>query len=356
MKKTSHAAPKPFAGRYYNGGPIPATGTPQDRFAAVIGRSNNHIVPSALGMIHSNPPALPSFAAITGHITPSGTAANALVAKDNNAGTGGNGPALPPPNASVTQWLSYECQRRHFNPEFKASKWLNKAGEARYQCTVMLQDRTVHGDINFDNPLDAKIHVADKALKQLRGELPKTGHTRWRGQTLTRANGKLQTKDSSLRQESLRRQPVHRHKSRSAEMPQPSITAPSSVDMNDPVQARAFVEGFKMGQVASQGATAGRESLTSGTEDPDTRQRNRSRSPTAHKSSPHSTGVRRHRHRSPLRGAPKIKSEFSSPLRPRNIGRHEPPLPSTDRYRPWYDGVENQYGRLREFNEGKQGH
>lgn len=345
--KTSDAASKPSA---------PATGTPQDRFAAVLGRSNNHVVPIHSGMLYSNLPARPNLTATTTRNPPSGHAANRWVGKNDNNGSGGNGPALPPPFASATQWLSYECQRRHFNPEFNTMETRNKAGEVQYQCTVKLQDLAVHSDTQFDNAVDAKVHVADKAVKQLRCKWPRPGPNNWRRQTSTTTNNNFQVKDSFHRQEDWRQQSVHRHQSKGTEVYQPGLMAPSSVDMTDPTQARAFVEGFKMGQVASQRANAKHGSLPPRTKAPETGLRYRSRSPAAYKSGSHGNGARHHRYRSPLRGAPRIKSEFSSPPRYHTRSRHDHPLPLTDRYRPCHSDVEDQHGRLRDFDKVRQGH
>ncbi|ROV94337.1 hypothetical protein VMCG_08656 [Cytospora schulzeri] len=382
--KTSDTHRKHSAvGRYPRGGPIPAPGTPQDRFAAVLGRSNNRIVPIPSGFMYPNPPitrdsnvdmrttsssggrkyassqpaiqTIPDFAAPAVCSLPIGPASETFVTNNGSNGLGGKGPTLPAPFAPATQWLSYECQRRHFNPEFKTKESRNSAGEVQYQCTVVLQDLVVQSNTQFDNLFDAKVHVADKALKQLRCKWPMAGPTRGRGHVLKAKNSNPQIIDSVRRQEELRQQLVRRPQSKSAETAQPRPMAPPSVDMSDPAQARAFVEGFKMGQVAAKRAGAGRGSSPSRVKDSETRLRTRSRSPGAHDGGPHSNGGRRHRHRSPLRdrGVTKIKSEFSSPPRYHDGSRHDPRLPSTDRYRPCRADAEDQHGRLREFGEAQ---
>lgn len=363
------------------GGPVPAPGTPQDRFAAVLGRSHNRIVPIPSGMLYQNTNSsqepgvgtrttnssgssyassqpttqtIPNFAATAACNLPTGPATDTIRADNENNGSGGKGPTLPSPFAPATQWLSYECQRRRFNPEFKTKELRDNTGEVQYQCSVVMHGLVVHGNTQFDNVLDAKIHVAAKALRQLRCKWPMAGPARGRGHVSKVTNSNFQVRDSVRREEALRQQLMRRHQSKGVETPQPGPIAPSSVDMGDPAQARAFIEGFKEGQIAAKRAAAGHQPSPTRVKESETGLRTRSRSPAAHNSSSRSSGVRRHRHRSPLRGAPKIKSEFSSPPRYYDGSRHDPRLPSTDRYRPCHSDVEDQRGRLREFDEVQQ--
>ncbi|KUI62708.1 hypothetical protein VP1G_09823 [Cytospora mali] len=316
---------RPFtsARRYYTGGPVPAPGTPQDRFAATLGHSNSHFVPTpSMGMIYPNPsfprspavdmrmtgwsgtnyaPSQPIMQNIPNYNSPTGPAANTRMESNNNNGSGGRGPTLPPPFSPATQWLSYECQRRHFNPIFKLKESCTETGEPRYRCDVILRNIVVHSSTDFDNAVDARAHVAEKALKKVRHAWPVAGPSSMHACISTSTTNKPKVKNE--------------------ETPQPAPMAPSSIDMSDPVQARAYVEGFRMGQLSSHEDTATHGLSSPGFKQPETQARTRSRSPTVHRDSSHSIGGGRHRHRSPLRGSSKTKSEFSSPPR-HHDGRH----------------------------------
>lgn len=372
-------------GRPLVDGPVPAPGTPQDRFAAVLRRSNSRVVPIMsmnTNMAYPNPPVLrtsavnlpmtgssgaryasqpanqpvPSLSASTQPTLPTHPAADTSMESNSNNGIGGRGPALPGPTSSSTQWLSYECQRRHFNPMFKIKESRTRAGEVRYQCTVILKDIVVQSSSQFHNPVDAKMNVAEKALRQVRREWPTSGPNKGREHSPTTTTSNPHVSDTVHRQEELRWQLMRRHKTKNAEIPQPSPLEASGVDMSDPTQARAFVEGFKIGQMAAQRAAGRNGSSVSSIKESQTQRRTRSQSPAIQDGSSHSNGGRRYRYRSPLRGSSKVNCDSASPPRYYDGGRHDPRLPSTDRYRPCHPDVEDTHGRLHESDEAHQGH
>ncbi|ROW14763.1 hypothetical protein VPNG_03836 [Cytospora leucostoma] len=388
--KTSSVPQRSSAGQHHMHGPVPASGTPQDRFAAILGRSNSHSVPvpvpatgmgMAMGMANPNPPFLrhptvniPSTSSKGGSNTgaqpasrttqsltapatrkpPTGTATDTLVVNnDSNGGNGygGRGPALPDPWAPATMWLSYECQRRGFNPEFKPIESSNRSGEVWYRCTVFLNDIIIHDNTKFATAADAKAYVAEKALKQLRHKWPMPGPTKGFQHVPPTTASDKQVSDPVRRQEELRQQLMRRNKSKIAETTQYNLMASSNIDMGDPAQARAFVEGYKMAQLAAQRAADEPRSLSR--HEPSPKLRTRSRSPTSQKAGSHSRGGRAHRHRSPFRDSSRAKGASSS-RHNHGARRHRSGLPSTDRYRPSHIDAEDRRGRLREFDDGRK--
>lgn len=368
-------------------GPVPAPGTPQDRFAAILGRSNGHAVPVPvpatgmgmgmgmgrnMGMAYPNPPFprnqavnIPSTSSKGGSTTqsltvsaarklPSGTAMDTPVVSNDSGGgngSGGRGPTLPDPWAPATMWLSYECQRRHFNPVFKPIESRNISNEVWHQCTVFLNGIIIHDNTKFATAADAKAYVAEKALQQVRRRWPMPGPTKGFQHVPTTTASDKQVSDPIHRQEELRQQLMRRHKSNIAEKTQYNLMASSNIDMGDPSQARAFVEGYKMGQLAAQRAAGEPRSLSchkSGPKVP-----TRSRSPTAQKAGSHSRGGRAHRHRSPFRDSSRARGATSSRHDHRDR-RHPSSLPSIDRYRPSHIDAEDRRGRLREFDHGRK--
>ncbi|KUI70165.1 hypothetical protein VM1G_05749 [Cytospora mali] len=353
--KASDLPQRPFtsARSYYTGGPVPAPGTPQDRFAATLGHSDSHFVPApSMGMIYPNPsfprspavdmrmtgwrgtnyaPSQPIIQTIPNYNSPTGPAADTRMEKNNNNnnnnGFGGKGPTLPPPFSPATQWLSYECQRRHFNPVFKLKESCTETGDPRYRCDVILRNIVVHSSVDFDNPVDARAHVAEKALKKVRYAWPIAGPSSMHACNSTSTTSKTKVKNE--------------------ETPQPAPMAPSSIDMSDPVQARAYVEGFRMGQLSSHEDAAIHALSSPGFGQPERQARTRSRSPTVHRGSSPSNGGGRHRHRSPLWGSSKTKSEFSSPPRPHDgrHGRRRTRRVLVDRYRPCHSDAKDYRGQ-----------
>lgn len=213
--------------------------------------------------------------------------------------------------------LSFECQRRHFNPEFKTKETF-KDGRPRYQSTVIVKDIVINSNTFFDDPTDAKAHVAEKALKYIRREWPRGGLPPSHGGTPVQTAVRNKVEDLSRRQEELRQRLKQRHQTRSVEPPQSSPSVTSGVDMTDPAQARAFVEGFKIGQLAAQRGAAG-----GGSSPPSAPQsRRRSRSPGRRRSSSQGKADESYRQRSPVRDATKSSRGVFSPPRYFDGSRH----------------------------------
>lgn len=183
----------------------------------------------------------------------------------------------------------------------------------KYKCDVLVQTVFVQGTRYHDNAQAAKTHTAIKALKTVQS---------W---PVPRAVD--MPPPSGARQED----------------PRPSgPSSASGVDMFDPLQARAFVEGFRMGQLAGRPDRSSIEAQPNSGENKRTSAslQSRSRSPRRRRRRRNS----RHRSRSPRR-------YFDG-------SRHDPSLPSTDKYRPTRPAPlhrhvdqaepEDNYGRLKE--------
>lgn len=219
---------------------------------------------------------------------------------------------------AVPQRLSFECQRRHFNPEFKIKETFTKDGRPKYQSTVVLKDIVISSNTLFNDAADAKAHVADKALRYIRREWPRNGLPASYGNNRRQAAVKNQVEDPGRREEELRQLLKQRHQTKSAEPPHRSPPLSSGVDMSDPVQVRAFVEGFKVGQLAAQ-----REAAGSGSSPPSIPQsRRRSQSPGRGRSSSQSKADEPYRKRSPIRDTSKTSREALSPPRYFDGSRH----------------------------------
>lgn len=195
--------------------------------------------------------------------------------------------------------------------------------DGRYKCNVLVQNVFIQGSRLYDNPQEAKVTTSLKALKTVQSwPVPSSANP---------------TASIRGRQESQRASESETEK----EWPRPSgPSSTSGVDMSDPLQARAFVEGFRMGQLA---AAPNRPS----TEDRTEVQENKRMSDS-----------RRSRSRSPRRRRRGSRHRSRS-ARPYFDGsRHDPSLPSTDKYRPAASGPlprdaeksakEDSYGRLKQ--------
>lgn len=183
---------------------------------------------------------------------------------------------------------------------------------------MILKDIVIDSNTLFNDAADAKAHVADKALRYIRREWPRNGLPASYGGTRKQAADKKQAEDLSRREEELRRTLKQRHQTKSAEPPQSSPPVSSGVDMSDPVQVRAFVEGFKLGQLAAQ-----QEAARSGSSPPSIPQsRRRSRSPGRGRSSSQSKAGEPYRQRSPIRDTSKASRGALSPPRYFDGSRH----------------------------------
>ncbi|KAK7744107.1 hypothetical protein SLS53_003628 [Cytospora paraplurivora] len=130
----------------------------------------------------------------------------------------------------------------------------NRSDEVWYQCTVFLNDIIIHDNTKFATAADAKAYVAEKALQQVRHKCPMPGPTKGSQHVPPPTASYKEVSDPIRRQEELRQQLMHRNKSNIAETTQYNLMASSNIDMGDHAQARAFVEGYKMGQLAAQRA------------------------------------------------------------------------------------------------------
>lgn len=195
--------------------------------------------------------------------------------------------------------------------------------DGRYKCNILVQNVFIQGTRLYDNPQEAKATTSLKALKTVQS---------WPIPSSTNPTASIRGRQES------------QHVSESEtekEMPRPSgPSSTSGVDMSDPLQAKAFVEGFRMGQLAAVPNRLSTEDRAEGKQDRRMSEslRSRSRSPRRRRRGS------RHRSRS---------------ARPYFDGsRHDPSLPSTDKYRPAAPGLlprdneksakENSYGRLKQ--------
>jgi len=185
---------------------------------------------------------------------------------------------------------------------------------------VIVKDIVIDSNSLFDDPGAAKAHIADKALRYIRREWPRNGLPASYGGTSGPTAVKTQVEDLGRRQEELRQMLKRRHQTKSTEPRQNGNSPPvsPSVDMADPAQAQAFVEGFKVGRLAGL-----REATGSGSSPPSIPQsRRRSRSPGRGRSSSQSKADELYRQRSPIRDAPKTSRTAPSPPRPFDGSRH----------------------------------
>ncbi|KAH8752214.1 hypothetical protein F5883DRAFT_621453 [Diaporthe sp. PMI_573] len=209
----------PFSGSFTSG-PIPAPGTHQDQFAAVLCPSRYSSMPTPpmgmeLSMSAPSPnPSLQHPSTFNMHFAAPGVATlEALPAPDRVASyvppdvgspqvisTGrsvysnkGRGPAVPVQGAPATTWLSFECQRRHFNPRFKIKRTFAEDGRPNYQCSVTVKGHVINSNTLFSNTADAKTHVAEQALSYIRNNLPRSGLATSYSRARAKADDKNQT-------------------------------------------------------------------------------------------------------------------------------------------------------------------
>lgn len=332
--------------------PLFTHATPQERFAAVMRRMNPSAAPDLrpaalmvgpagtqpldghfagqslnLGPGARSPPTGPAALRARPGLATIAPPAQQMSKFNTGYGDGGTGtgPTLPDNQAQPTTWLSYECQRRHFNPEFKITMLDN----GRYKCNIVVRDVVVEAGGSFEIIQDAKNHTAVKAHKIVQ-KWPSVGNRPRAGSLAVNPVQKRETRQREAEQE------------KGGFQPEPS----SGVDMADPVQARAFVEGYRMGQLAAVGEANVSLSGENEFRRVRLRRRSRSRSPKRSRIDPN--------HRSSQSSSRNFTSgskrrRQKSPPRYHDGSRHHPSLPSTDRYRPGPQGKEEDgYGRLRE--------
>lgn len=208
-----------------------------------------------------------------------------------------------------------------------------------YKCDILVQDHLIQGSQRYENPQDAKVHTAAKALKMVQQwPLPDPAAPA----TSSLADSTNRSTRGRQDERNIKKEGEDEKNGALATAP-PGPSHASGVDMADPRQARAFIEGYRMGQQAGARSSS-TEAQASDTERVSKRQplqiRSRSRS-----SRRDGRGKKRRRYRS------------RSPGRYYDGSRHNPALPSTDKYRPAPSlarrnvdkpKAEDTYGRLKE--------
>lgn len=223
--------------------PILKYATPQERFAAVIRR---HI--GDRGTTSPPKPLNPkaSLFTPTGAVTiPTGPAAPPAPASNpfssapkDRGGPGkgsGQGPRTPAHGASSMARLTYECQRRRCNPEIR----ITEDKDGRFKCDIVVQGAVFLGSKWFPCQQDAKLNTAARARASvstwpLENYFPRPAAPAREG-----VSGRREKVDMSREE--------------------PAPGSGSGVDMGDPLQARAFVQGFRMGQMAAGRYDDGRD-------------------------------------------------------------------------------------------------
>lgn len=254
---------RPHTDRRLRDGPVPAAGTPQNRLAAALGLPHGTAVFTPITQptvpMNNLPLYQPPHGAFSGLTPPDYSQVRFDQPRQGVKGPG-SGPTRPPPGSPATQWLSYECQRRHFNPDVH----IVLQADGTYRCNIVIQDHVVQSSKSFPDPQVAKVHTAAKAHEivqkwPLSGSPPDTCAAPPQKKVVATGAGR-EGHDHLLRKQELRERLLKTKQSREGERrsqaretgTQPvSAGLPSEVDMTNPIEARAFVEGFKMGQLAA---------------------------------------------------------------------------------------------------------
>lgn len=137
-----------------------------------------------------------------------------------------------------TSQLSAECQRRHFNPQFK--EWSNADGT--FQCSVELQGVTLSDSRTWRFPADAKQALARRAVDYIR-QTPVHGglsiRERERAQVIAEEKSKNQAIVAEQQEERRLLDKIQKLYGMGA--------GPSESVMANPAASRAFLEGFALG-------------------------------------------------------------------------------------------------------------
>lgn len=125
--------------------PVPVTGGPGPFQPFVIPPFNQTI---GFGPLHQNTSYYP-YTPYSGY-----GPVNQDTGHDDNVVVG---PTVPPPHhAPPTTWLSYECQKRHFNPVFRVTRLEN----GRFKCDIILRGVVVEGGpMAFEDIQDASKYL-----------------------------------------------------------------------------------------------------------------------------------------------------------------------------------------------------
>lgn len=154
-----------------------------------------------------------------------------------NVGSQG-GPTL---GQTWTSQLSAECQKRHFNPQFK--EWINSDGT--FQCSVELRGITLNDSRTWRSAVDAKQALARRAVEHIR-KTPVIGvsnRERERAQVKAEEKARSQTKSQTVAAE----QEEERRLLTKVQRLYGTGPGPSENILGNPVASRAFLEGFALG-------------------------------------------------------------------------------------------------------------
>lgn len=113
--------------------------------------------------------------------------------------------------------------------------------DKRYKCDILVQGHLVQGSQRYDEVQDAKLHTAAKALKVVQS---------WPRRSAVSTLSDATHQSARDRQEYRNMKQWEDRKSSIPSASPPVPSRDSGVDMTNPLQARAFVEGFRMGQSA----------------------------------------------------------------------------------------------------------
>lgn len=261
-----------------------------------------------------------------------------------------NGDHLP------TALLSTECQARAFNPEFVEST----TPDGLFTCSVHLKDQHIRPSRAYTTASEAKFAIAEKALQVIRTWPKPTNAARMR-----QKNERIRCLDEQLRMITKERDKLKlansfeddNARALSVIAQEAGATLPM-FDMNNPIEARAFLEGMKLGQqMAASGSKRDSDRK-------DGRNRHRSRSPVAMEN-PNRVGnsglptyrgrshSRHHRRRS--KNHSPHGSSGSSHGAHRRGDRGRTPLPSTDRYRPHSSETHGRLEKMHSSSEPERG-
>lgn len=187
------------------------------------------------------------------------------------------GPDQTPPSfAPFTQRLSYACQRRRFNPEI----YVTQEG-ALFKCNIYIAGQLIEGTKLCTTEQAAKAHTAQRAFgfvcqwpltppfPTIRDVAATTAEAGSGPKQTVRSRQQLLS--AKIKKEIEGKKKIERGRRTNGETnagtkdpgnvgriyPVMSPGSGSCVDMSDPVQARAYVEGFQMGQRAAMRGRAG---------------------------------------------------------------------------------------------------
>ena len=180
-------------------------------------------------------------------------------------------PGQPKSEEAPTARLSTECQDRAFNPEFIESTTPN----GLFWCSVRLKEQLIRPTKAYPTPSAAKLAIAERALQVIRSWPKPT-----KAERLRQKNDRIRCLDEQLRMITKERNDLKVGNINGDDSSQAlkvavkgAENATINVNMNNPVEARAFLEGIKVGQQLAASGTKRDDHRKDG------RSRRRSRSP-----------------------------------------------------------------------------